>query len=403
MLEDELAGTAAQTRHYTEACRASALLMVGEDTSVRVMVATPLVAAGECTVEELECLLREGRSRVRAACVLQAAAREKQRRNLTPEGPHAGLRGVVRTGFAEITWRTASCERAHQRMRHGVDGSRAVLSALEAMHGEFVVQKLGADAWSFVRSGARAASPSRRRAVLEGARVGADRAYGVSIGMARGHAARRIQWAFRIGLLCRSLRRQLSLISQLRAGGEARREEQEAARSHARSAVTGRGRGAGGLGGGSDEGGHLQLAGAYGLGGLVVWPWQLWAHAQHDEAGGAWFGVWRDRATHRFRLRGGGGWADSAPVSQFPLTQPMALRDVARLSSGAWALPRPPEHHLRRSLGATRPRQRGAVARSGAVLLYERRDLGRRRVAPRTGPRSHSRRHRMKVVLAMTT
>ena len=95
-------------------------------------------------------------------------------------------------------------------------------------------------------------------------------------------------------------------------------------------------------------------------------------------------------------------WADSAPASQLSLTQPVALRDVARLSSGAWALPRPPEHHLRRSLGATRPRQRGAVARSGAVLLYERRDLGRRRVAPRTG-RSHSRRHRMKVVLAMTT
>lgn len=91
------------------------------------------------------------------------------------------------------------------------------------------------------RLGRRAA---QLRAVLDGARVGADRAHGTSIGMARVHAARRIQWAFRTGSLCRSLRRQSSLVTQLRTGGEARKEERKAARSRARSASAGE-RGAG--------------------------------------------------------------------------------------------------------------------------------------------------------------
>ena len=239
-------------------------------------------------------------------------------------------------------------------------------------------------------------------------RRGADGAIAVSIGLARAHAARRIQWAFRLLQMRRLLLQHAAWQAQLKAWREARKSQRKAARAQARAggndtgridaqqettghaaAVVDEGSVASGQAGERADGvGHWWAVGALLVAaaalGLVAEPalapvsaaahhlprppgarfngsggssgvdlrlrW-LWLQACPTAGLAAVPGEARVGRSKGGRTGVGGSWGHPdwcAPAGQPArfASQPTALCEVLRLRDGAYGLPRPPERGL---------------------------------------------------------
>ena len=397
----------AEARRLTVAMAALVTVLAGGDTYARAVELIPLIAAGVRPGNELVELFRCGFRRVQAARTLQAAVRCRLRRPLGPLGePYAYQKVAVVPGSVEMWEQKGAFEVRLQRLRHGACGAWEVHAAAGR-------SGLSLKRWLASEPAARrtlwCVPKPRRTPLAVRMRRGADAAIAASVGLARAHAARRVQLAFRLLQMRRLILLHAAGQAQLKAWCEARKVRRKAARAHARAggdgtvrsdaqaetavhvaATVDEGRAAFGRAGeGADWARHwcavgalLVAVAAWGLAaGPTLVPSTGVVHrlprppgVRFDGSGGGpsavdlrlqclWLqacpavvladaqGAGEDGRGERGRSCGCDGWGrvDGRAFDGQPrwlAFQPAALREALRLRDGPWGLPRPPEWKL---------------------------------------------------------
>lgn len=231
-LEEERALLVDEARRRRASCRDPAMLLIGEDTCADADRLLQRAIGGEPTLCALRAKVRVGLARVRAARVLQAAVRLRLGRGLwhvdgrlappsidADTGRAVAYAPVVRPGSAEM-WavRFATQVRKLQRLRHGLARAREV-HVFAATKRTFPLRLWARVA--VVPMGARSCAP------------GWKLVFASSLEMARTHAARRVQFAFRWTMLLRAVRRLVALRLRLDEMGAARKADRAASRARA--------------------------------------------------------------------------------------------------------------------------------------------------------------------------
>ena len=176
--------------------------VVGSDAYSRAWELVPLVLAGDRMYSEMVTLLEQGRRRVLAARTLQTAARFRLRRPLGPNRESHSRAGAVLPGSVEMWAQGCAQDARLQRLRHGAYRVRDVHAAT-ARRG-WTLSGPSSSGWRATRrpklgQGFLGGVPRARRTQLAiRMQRGAGIAVEASINLARAHAARRIQWAFRL-------------------------------------------------------------------------------------------------------------------------------------------------------------------------------------------------------------
>ena len=245
-METAVAKNEAEVRQLAAGMAVLGAELVGSDTFARAGELGPLIMAGARPASELVELFRSGYRRVQAARIVQAAVRCCLRRPLGPNR-ETKAREPVRPGSVEMWEQGAAQEPSLQRLRHGACRAWEVHAATGRCAMPLKLWLTSDPAARRYRFFAKCLGvpKARRKPLAIRMRRGVDAAIMASVGLARAHAARQIQWWFQLWQLRRSLSRHAAGQAQLEAWQEARKAQRRAARARARAGDVGAGSSAG--------------------------------------------------------------------------------------------------------------------------------------------------------------